>query len=77
MALLLGRKHPAASKQFQELTWNHPLGIDSAKRVIHKHPGGRGLIPSQFVLHNQSVKAVVDVGGLVEEETAVFHRPVV
>lgn len=44
--------------------------------VHHKHPAGCGLIPSQFVLHDQSVVAVVHVGGLVEEETSVFLWPV-
>lgn len=74
--MLLGKKHPVATKQFQELTWNYPLRIERVEGVLHKHPNGCGLVPSQFVLHNQSVVAIVDVCGLVEEETAVFHRSV-
>lgn len=71
---LLGKQtHPAAAKQFQELTRNDPLRIERFEGVVHKQPRGSGLIPSQFVLHNQRVVAVVDVGGLVEEETTVFH----
>lgn len=62
---------------FQELTGNYPLRIKQPEGVVHKRPVGRGLIPPQFVLNDQSVLAVVDVGGLVEEEAAVFHRSVV
>lgn len=63
-------------KHFQELTRNYSLRIERFEGVVHKHPAGRGLIPSQFVLHHQRVVAVVDVGGLIEEETAVLHRAV-
>lgn len=67
------KKHSASTKHFLELTWNYPLRIKRVERVVHKHPSSCGLVPSQFVLHDQSIVAVVDVGGLVEEETAVFH----
>lgn len=70
------KKHSAATKQFQELTWNYPLRIEWVEGVVHKLPNGCGLIPSQFVLRYQSVVAVVNVGGLVEEETTVFHGSV-
>lgn len=60
-------------QQFQELTRNYPFRIEWFEGVDHKNPRGSGLIPSQFVLHDQSVVSVVDVGGLIEEETTVFH----
>lgn len=66
-------KHPKATKQYQELTGNGPVRIEGPKRVVHKIPNGGGLIPSQFVLHNQSVEAIVEVCGLVEEEASVFN----
>lgn len=56
-----------------KLTWNDPLWIKRIEGVHHKHPSGCGLLLSQSVLHNHSVVAIVDVGGLVEEETAVHH----
>lgn len=62
-------------KQFQGLTRNDPLRIEIFGK-FHELPDGRLLGPAQPVLHDQGVFSVVDVGGLVEEETAVFHRPV-
>lgn len=58
------------------LTRNDPLWIKWVEGVVHKHPSGGGLSPSQFVLHDQSVVAIVDVRGLVEEETAVLLRSI-
>lgn len=73
LSLLMGISQMKNKKQLQEPTWNYPLRIVHIKGVFHKHPRGCGLIPSQFVPHNQSVVAVVHVGGLVQEETAVLH----
>lgn len=77
MASSARKKHSAAAMWFQELTGNYPLRIEQPEGVVHKRPVGCGLIPSQFVLNDQGVLAVVDVGGLVEEEAAVFHRSVI
>lgn len=55
---------------------NGPIRIERSEGVHHKHPSGGGLVPSQFVLHNEGVAAVVDMGGLVEGETAIIHGSV-
>lgn len=48
-----------------------------AEGVVHERPGGGGLVPPQFVLHDHRVEAVVEVGGLVERQAAVLDRAVV
>lgn len=67
------RKTLQLENNVRNWTWNYPLRIKRVEGIIHKHPGGSGLILSQSVPHNHRVVAVVDVGGLVEEETTMLH----
>lgn len=58
------------------LTRNDAFLVKRVKRIIHELPVYRCLVSTQFILHDERVVAVVDVGGLVEEQTAVLNGAV-
>lgn len=52
---------------------NDALWVKGTKRIIHERPVYRSLGPTQFILRDECVVAIVQMGGLVEEQTAVLN----
>lgn len=58
------------------LTRNDALRVKGVKRIVHELPVACSLVSTQFILHDERVVAVVEVRGLVEEQTAVLNGAV-